>query len=91
MTVIEEAAAAAAVAMEEKIALSQINTEIRIMASVECHVPGFYVVVSMSASSPSSSDTFLNDKRSVHIPICPTGGGFAQHKRANTSMTDSGS
>lgn len=30
--------------------LSQINTEIRIiMASVECHVPGFYVV-SMSAS-----------------------------------------
>lgn len=42
---------------------SQINTEIRIMASVECHVPGFYVV-SMSASP----DTFLNDKRSsVHI------------------------
>lgn len=42
---------------EAKSSSSEISTEI---ASVECHVPGFYVV-SMSASP----DTFLNDKRSL--------------------------
>lgn len=45
MTVIEEGVV---VVVVESV-LSQINTEIRIMASVECHVPGFYVV-SMSAA-----------------------------------------
>lgn len=40
----------------------RLTREIRIIASVECHVPGFYVV-SMSARP----DTFLNDKRSAHI------------------------